>query len=125
MSIAPIGAVSAVGTPLPPMPVSPVADPSVAGAAGASASPAAVSAAGADASATGASFAQSLAGVVDNLQGVQATADRLAVQAVTGQLDNPQDYLIAATESSLATQMTVAVRNKALESFNEIMRMPL
>lgn len=124
MSIAPIGAVSAVGTPLPPMPVSPVADPSVAGAAGA-ASPFSISATGADAGATGASFAQSLAGVVDNLQGVQATADRLAVQAVTGQLDNPQDYLIAATESSLATQMTVAVRNKALESFNEIMRMPL
>ena len=47
------------------------------------------------------------------------------MQAVTGTLSNPHDYMIAATEASLNTQMTVAVRNKALEAFNEIMRMPL
>ena len=31
--------------------------------------------------------------------------------------------MIAATQAQLATELTVAVRNKALESFNEIMRM--
>jgi flagellar hook-basal body complex protein FliE len=31
--------------------------------------------------------------------------------------------MIASTEASLATQLTVAVRNKALDAFNEIMRM--
>jgi flagellar hook-basal body complex protein FliE len=71
------------------------------------------------------SFGSALTGAVDNLQQVQNKADGLAMQAVTGSLANPHDYMIAATEASLNTQMTVAVRNKALEAFNEIMRMPL
>ena len=32
---------------------------------------------------------------------------------------------IAATEASLATELTVAVRNKAVEAFNQIMNLPL
>ncbi len=77
------------------------------------------------AGASGNSFSSALSGAVDNLQQVQNKADGLAMQAVTGTLTNPHDYMIAATEASLNTQMTVAVRNKALEAFNEIMRMPL
>lgn len=77
------------------------------------------------ASPQGGGFATSLAGAVDNLSAVQSKADGLAVQAATGTLTNAHDYLIAASEASLTTQMTVAVRNKAIESFNEIMRMPL
>lgn len=70
-------------------------------------------------------FSNALTSAVDNLGSVQAKADNLAMQAATGTLQNPHDYLIAATEASLTTQMTVAVRNKAIEAFNEIMRMPL
>jgi flagellar hook-basal body complex protein FliE len=70
-------------------------------------------------------FSNALTSAVDNLGAVQAKADNLSMQAATGTLQNPHDYLIAATEASLTTQMTVAVRNKAIESFNEIMRMPL
>ena len=32
-------------------------------------------------------------------------------------------YTIASTEAQLMTQLTVAVRNKAVEAFNDIMRM--
>jgi len=73
----------------------------------------------------GSGFSGSLAGAVDQLQAVQARSDTLAVQASTGQLANPHDYLLASTEASLSLQLTVAVRNKALEAFNEIMRMPI
>jgi flagellar hook-basal body complex protein FliE len=60
---------------------------------------------------------------IDRLEGVQDHADRLAVQAATGDLSNIHDYTTAATEAAVTTKLTVAVRNKALESFTEIMRM--
>jgi flagellar hook-basal body complex protein FliE len=60
---------------------------------------------------------------LDSLQGAQAKADHLAVSAATGDLTNVHDYMIAATEASLATQLTVAVRNKAVEAFNQIINM--
>jgi flagellar hook-basal body complex protein FliE len=69
------------------------------------------------------SFGQSLTNALDGLQGAQAKADRLAVSAATGDLTNVHDYMIAASEASLATQLTVAVRNKAVEAFNQIMNM--
>jgi flagellar hook-basal body complex protein FliE len=62
---------------------------------------------------------------IERLEGVQDRADDLAVQAATGTLSNIHDYTMAATEASVTTQLTVAVRNKAVEAFNEIMRMPI
>jgi flagellar hook-basal body complex protein FliE len=69
------------------------------------------------------SFGQTLTKALDGLQGAQAKADHLAVGAATGDLTNVHDYMIAATEASLATELTVAVRNKAVEAFNQIMNM--
>lgn len=60
---------------------------------------------------------------LDRLEGLTDKADGLAIQAATGKLENIHDYTIAASEASVATQMTVALRNKAVEAFNEIMRM--
>jgi len=77
--------------------------------------------AGATGSAEG--FSNALSGGLDNLQQLQSTADTLAVQAATGNLTNVHDYMIAATKASVATDLTVAVRNKAVEAFNEILRM--
>ena len=55
----------------------------------------------------------------------QAKADDLALKAATGDLQSIQDYTIASTEAQLLTQLTVAVRNKAVEAFNDIMRMQI
>jgi flagellar hook-basal body complex protein FliE len=71
----------------------------------------------------GADFASMLSQGLQNLQGLHSTADSLALKASTGDLNALHDYTIAATEASTATQLTTAVRNKALEAFNEIMRM--
>lgn len=82
-----------------------------------------VAATGAPGTGTGSGFGQALAGGLEQLQQVQAKADDLAVKAATGDLTNVHDYMIASSEASLATQLTVAVRNKAVDAFSEIMRM--
>lgn len=106
MSLSALAAVGTVGSVL-----GPTATTGVAGVAGTAGS----SAAG--------DFAAQLGRGLERLQGVQDKADNLAVQAATGTLTDAHDYLIASTEAALTTQLTVAVRNKALEAFAEIMRM--
>ena len=70
-------------------------------------------------------FASVLASSLDQLQATQSTSDGLAVQAATGDLRDVHDYMIAANEAKLATDMVVTIKNKAVEAFNEIMRMPV
>jgi flagellar hook-basal body complex protein FliE len=72
---------------------------------------------------SGAGFGDSLTGALDRLNGMEHKADDLGVQAATGQLTDVHDFMIASTQAQIATELTVAVRNKAVESFNEIMRM--
>jgi flagellar hook-basal body complex protein FliE len=70
-------------------------------------------------------FGSMVASGLEKLQSAQATSDNLAVKATTGDLTDIHDYMIAANEASVATQLTVAVRNKAVEAFTEIMRMQM
>jgi flagellar hook-basal body complex protein FliE len=126
-----IGAIAGAAASLPTIPTLPATGQiGWTGGVGAGAGTGAAGAAGADiaAGAAGAvsgtqSFGQSLVKALDGLQASQSKADGLAVQAATGDLTNVHDYMIAATEASLATELTVAVRNKAVEAFNQIMNM--
>jgi flagellar hook-basal body complex protein FliE len=77
------------------------------------------------AAASGADFAGALGNSITGLEGLDRNASTLAVQAATGDLGDIQDYVIAATQAQLAAQLTTTVRNKAVDAFNEIMRMPL
>ena len=106
MAITPIGA----GVPFAP-PVQPLA-------------PAASGASAAEAT-RGDGFGDVVTRAVDTVERDQASADRLATKATTGDLTDVHDYMIAATQAQLSTELTVAVRNKALDAFNEIMRMPV
>jgi flagellar hook-basal body complex protein FliE len=83
---------------------------------GATSAPAAGSTSGAD-------FAAALGRGLDAVNGSQATADGLAVQAATGQLVDPAQYTIAATQAALMTQMATTLESKAVTAFNTIMGM--
>jgi flagellar hook-basal body complex protein FliE len=69
------------------------------------------------------SFAGLLAKGLDSVQTSQTNADNLAVKVADGSLSDPAQYTMAANEASLGLQLTLAVRNKALDAFQEIMRM--
>lgn len=70
-------------------------------------------------------FAAMLTTGIERLEGLHDRADSLAVQAATGDLSQIHDYTITATEAAVSTQLTTAVRNKALEAFQEIMRISI
>ena len=70
-------------------------------------------------------FAATLAAVFDQLQGAQNVSNNMATQAATGDLKDVHNYMIASAEAGLATEMVVTIKNKAVEAFNEIMRMPV
>ena len=71
----------------------------------------------------GGSFGDSIVKALDQVAASHDEADRLAVQAATGDLSAVHDFTVAATEAQLMTQLTVEVRNRAIEAFNDIMHM--
>jgi flagellar hook-basal body complex protein FliE len=77
------------------------------------------------ASARSSDFASAISDGLQQVENLDKTASTKAIQAATGDLPDIQDYVIAATKAQTATELTTTIRNKALDSFNEIMRMSL
>ena len=69
------------------------------------------------------SFGDVLSKALDTVSDSHAKADGLALQAATGDLSAVHDYTVAATEAQLMTQLTVEIRNRAVDAFTDIMRM--
>jgi flagellar hook-basal body complex protein FliE len=80
---------------------------------------------GGTAAARGADFAAAIGDGLRSVEALDTTASGKAVQAATGDLRDVHDYVMAATQAQVATELTTTIRNKALEAFNDIMRMPL
>jgi flagellar hook-basal body complex protein FliE len=68
-------------------------------------------------------FASMLSKGLESVQASQSKAGDLAVQVANGTLQDPAQYTMASTEAALGLQLTMAIRNKAVEAFQEIMRM--
>lgn len=71
----------------------------------------------------GGSFGNALTGAIDDLQQLQGTSDKLAIQAVTGNLDDIHNATLASTRAQVTLELVAGMRNKAVDAFNEIMRM--
>jgi len=72
-----------------------------------------------------AAFGDAIGSAFDSMATADANAANAARAAATGDVASIGDYMIAATEAQLTTELTVAVRNRALEAFNDIMRMQI
>jgi len=72
-----------------------------------------------------ASFASQLQNAIADVQQLQVDREVMIEDMVTGKATEVHDVMIAAKESQLAFELLMEVRNKLLESYQEIMRMPV
>ncbi|MCW2599385.1 MAG: Flagellar hook-basal body complex protein FliE [Frankiales bacterium] len=74
---------------------------------------------GGTAATSSSAFADSLNSVTQLTNG----ADQLAESVATGTLTDVHQFATAAAKAQLGVELTVALRNRAIESYQEIMRM--
>ena len=72
---------------------------------------------------TGASFEHTIANFVEETSGRQAIASEAVKDLVSGKNVSLHQTMIAMEEASISFQLMVEVRNKLLESYQELMRM--
>jgi flagellar hook-basal body complex protein FliE len=66
-----------------------------------------------------------LQGYLDNVDSTVKQADDLSTKVATGQVDNVHDAVIASQKAKLALELTVTLRDKAVEAYQDIMRMQI
>jgi flagellar hook-basal body complex protein FliE len=69
------------------------------------------------------SFGQFLSEALDNVNDLQKKADQASTDLATGKIEDIYEVVIAAEKAAVALQLTIQVRNKMLESYQEMMRM--
>ena len=62
---------------------------------------------------------------VNDVTNTQKTLEQQQYLLSTGQIDDVHSVSIAASEAQLSVDMLVQLRNKAMESYNELMRISL
>ena len=87
--------------------------------------PAALGQTAAPASGSGAAggLGDSFTGALDSVTSSMTEADNLAQQAATGQLQDISQLTTATAKAELAMDLTVAFRDRAVQSFHQIMQM--
>jgi flagellar hook-basal body complex protein FliE len=70
-------------------------------------------------------FSKFLGEMVDKVNQNQQAADKAVQGLVTGEAKGLHEVMIAVEKSSISFQFLAQVRNKALEAYQEIMRMPV
>ncbi len=71
----------------------------------------------------GKSFAENLTDSIKQVNELQKDADSAIEGLVTGDSQNIHDTMIAVSKADLAFRMTMQVRNKIVEAYQEVMRM--
>jgi len=71
------------------------------------------------------SILDSMLNAVDETNTLQNQAEAAAIEFALGESDNTHDLLIAQTKANTALQYTVAVRDKLIEAYQQIMQMQI
>ena len=70
-------------------------------------------------------FASVFQSAIQNVRDTNAQQVQLEYQLATGQIDNPALVTTAITKASTAAELLMQMRNKAVDAYNELMRISL
>jgi flagellar hook-basal body complex protein FliE len=73
----------------------------------------------------GPGFGEALRGALDQVNQLQQAADQATQGFALGQTQDVAGTMIAIEKANLAFQFTLQIRNKLLEAYQEVMRMPM
>lgn len=79
----------------------------------------------AEGSGSGQLFKDIFGNMIGNVQEAEENLAQQQYMLATGQIDDPHTVGVAASEAQLAIDMLVQLRNKAVEAYNELMRITL
>ena len=81
--------------------------------------------ASADAAASGPSFGQMLQSALGQVSGLQDHAGQMATAFAQGKTGDIHSVMIASEQATMALQLTTQIRNKAVDAYQEVMRMSM
>jgi flagellar hook-basal body complex protein FliE len=73
----------------------------------------------------GTSFADFLNNAVSDVNKLQLDSEQLNEALAMGKTDNIHQVMIASEKAEIALQFTMQIRNKILDAYQDIMRMPI
>ncbi|MEG6585876.1 flagellar hook-basal body complex protein FliE [Dendrosporobacter sp. 1207_IL3150] len=68
-------------------------------------------------------FRQFLSEAINNVNNLQLKAAKSSVDLAAGKVEDISQVVVATEKASIALQLTMQVRNKAVEAYQEVMRM--
>jgi flagellar hook-basal body complex protein FliE len=75
--------------------------------------------------ATGGSFADAIGAAMGQVEGTQAAADRMASDLLIEGMGDVHSVALASQKAELAMEMFQQVRNKFVQAYQEVMKMPM
>jgi flagellar hook-basal body complex protein FliE len=73
----------------------------------------------------GKNFSDHLTESLKEVNKMQTNADEMAQNISTGRTENLHETMLAITQADLSFNLMVQVRNKVLEAYQDVMRMPV
>lgn len=70
-------------------------------------------------------FADIFKAAIQDVKDTDAEKNRAEYLLATGQLDNPAELTLAGTKAQTSVELLVQLRTKALEAYNELMRISI
>ncbi len=70
-------------------------------------------------------FSQMLKNAIEKVNDMQTASDQETEKLIHGQAVNLHEVMIAAEKAAVTLQVALEIRNKAIEAYQEVMRMPL